>query len=62
MEEKLICADCGLPLEPGKTALRYMGFAVNITLPRCPKCGLVYISEADVRERMAKAELELEGK
>jgi RNase P subunit RPR2 len=62
MDEKLICADCRLPLEQGKTVLRYMGFEINITLPRCPKCGIVYISEEDVRDRMAKAESELEGK
>jgi RNase P subunit RPR2 len=62
MDEKPICADCRLPLEPGKTLLRYMGFDVSISLLRCPKCGLVYISEEDVRGRMAEAERELEGK
>ncbi len=58
----LICAKCGVPLEKQKTTFQYMGYEVYEDLPRCPKCGQVYLDEQLVRGRMAEVETEVEDK
>lgn len=60
--ENLICAKCGVPLEKLKTSFKYMGFEVFENLPKCPKCGQVYLDEELVRGRMAEVEAEVEDK
>jgi NAD-dependent SIR2 family protein deacetylase len=60
--EKLICHKCGLEMTPSKTVFNYMGFTFNTELPRCPKCGLLYIPEDIVNGKMDSVEMELEEK
>lgn len=58
----LICAKCGVPLEPGKVTFQYLSYEVYEELPRCPVCGQVYLDEELVRGRMHDAEVEVEDK
>lgn len=61
-QETLICCKCNVPLEPAKTTFNYLNHAFSADLPRCPKCGQVYISEELVRTRVKDVETELEDK
>lgn len=56
------CAKCGVPLEIGKTDLRYQKQTMTANLLKCPKCGQVYISEALVKGKMFEVERALEDK
>jgi hypothetical protein len=40
----------------------YLGNAFPVELPRCPKCGQVYVPEDIALGRMAEVEKELEDK
>lgn len=64
MEEnkKLICYKCQKELEMRKTDFTYLGHTFFTDLPRCPECGLVYISEELVKSRIAEVEMQLEDK
>lgn len=61
-EVNMICCACNVELEPRKTTLNYMGHGFSVTLPRCPLCGQVYISEKLVNGRMQEVERQLEEK
>ena len=61
-EDKLTCGKCQANLEPKQLSLRYMGRGFNVEVPRCPVCGLVYLSRELVEGRMAEVEENLEGK
>jgi hypothetical protein len=58
----LICFKCGVPLITEKTNFNYLRFNFSTDLPRCPKCGQVYIPEELVSGRMHEVETELEDK
>jgi ribosomal protein S27AE len=60
--KSLMCARCGIPLEPAKAQFGYLGHKFHAEVPRCPKCGQVFISEELARGRIAEAEASLEDK
>lgn len=57
-----VCARCRLPLEPSKINVGYLDSAFPVELPRCPRCGLVLISEELATGKMAEVEKQLEDK
>lgn len=58
----IICAKCGIDLTPGKVTLSYLGSSFPVDLYRCPQCGLVFIPEDLVTDKMDKLEKALEDK
>ena len=38
-----VCARCQCPLEQVKVQVGYLGSAFDVSLPRCPSCGLTMI-------------------
>lgn len=58
----LICLACGIALEPGKIEASYLGQSFPVDLPRCPRCGFVYVSEELASGKMLKVEQALEDK
>lgn len=58
----LVCAACDVPLEVGKVEARYLGQSFPVDLPRCPKCGFVYVSEDLALGKMLQVEQALEDK
>ena len=56
------CRKCDLPLEPATVNVEYLGNQFSAELPRCPKCGLVLISEDLALGKMAEVEQILEDK
>jgi len=58
----LVCAACDVALEMGKVEASYLGQRFPVELPRCPKCGFVYVSEELALGRMLKVEQALEDK
>lgn len=52
--------DCELSATPVQVA--YRGSAFPVELPRCPNCGMVFVSESLALGRMAEAEKMLEDK
>lgn len=61
-EEEILCGKCNIPLEIGKKDLTYQRQTISADLPKCPKCGQVYISEKLVKGRMFEVEKALEDK
>ena len=61
-DKKLLCGKCDLELIPQNTVLKYMGFDFNLTTPRCPGCGLVYIPPDLALGKMVEVETMLEDK
>ena len=62
MQRELICDKCKVKLENAHTTFNYMGHTFHTDLPRCPKCGQVFIDEELARGKMADVETELEDK
>lgn len=60
--KKLLCHACGVELVEGKADFHYMGHAFVADVPRCPKCGYVYVSEALADGRIKDVEAALEEK
>jgi ferredoxin len=60
--EDMICARCGVPLEPAETKFSYLGHAFSHPVPKCPVCGQVYISEELVNGKISEVEALLEDK
>lgn len=60
--KKLLCYTCQKELEFKKMDFTYLGHTFFTDLPRCPECGLVYISEELVKSRIAEVEIQLEDK
>ena len=56
------CAKCNEELVSIKTKFRYLGHEVFEEVPRCPKCGQVYIDENLVNGKVRKLETTLEDK
>jgi predicted RNA-binding Zn-ribbon protein involved in translation (DUF1610 family) len=61
-KKKLICWKCKKELELKKTNFTYLGHSFFTEVPKCPECGLVYISEELVKGRMSEVEMQLEDK
>jgi NAD-dependent SIR2 family protein deacetylase len=60
--EEWVCDHCNVPLESGKVEVSYMGSKYPVDLPRCPKCGIVFIPEALALGKMAEVEKIFEDK
>jgi uncharacterized protein with PIN domain len=60
--KKLICHKCNKELELQKTDFTYLGYSFFTELPRCPECGLVFISEDLVKGRISEVEMQMEDK
>ncbi|CAH2603843.1 conserved protein of unknown function [Rhodovastum atsumiense] len=58
----LVCAQCDVPLVPGPVEASYLGQSFTVDLPRCPRCGFVYVSEELASGRMLNVEQALEDK
>ncbi|WP_237152913.1 DVU_1557 family redox protein [Oryzibacter oryziterrae] len=58
----LLCFACDVPLEMGKVEATYLGQKFPVDLPRCPKCGFVYVSEDLALGKMLRVEQALEDK
>lgn len=56
------CAKCGQGLIVGPVTIQYLGNKFTTDLPKCPDCGLVYISEEVAMGKMAEVEQLLEDK
>ncbi len=57
-----VCANCGVPLEPGRVDIGYLGSSFPVDLLKCPRCGLVLIPEELALGKMAEVEKSLEDK
>jgi len=57
-----ICGKCGEALTTGTVEVAYMGSKYPVELPRCPRCGIVFIPEELALGRMAQIEQLLEDK
>ena len=57
-----LCAACGVLLTPAKVEVAYMGNQYPVDLPRCPRCGQVFVSEELALGKMAEVEKLLEDK
>ena len=58
----LVCGACQVRLAEAKANFDYMSHTFSAEVPRCPKCGQVYLSEELVKGRIAQVEMELEDK
>lgn len=57
-----LCAHCHIPLRLMPVQIEYMGSGFPVELPRCPKCGMVYLPEALALGKMLEVEKALEDK
>ena len=62
MANNWICRKCGEELQTKKTLFEYLEHNFSEDLPRCPKCGKVFISRELAEGRMAEVEVLLEDK
>ncbi len=60
--ESWICGHCQVPLEIKPVQIEYLGSAFPVDLPKCPKCGQVFIPESLANGKMAEVEKSLEDK
>lgn len=60
--QDLVCNRCSVTLTPIRTQFSYLKHAFHTEVPRCPKCGQVFIGEALAKGRMAEVESSLEDK
>jgi hypothetical protein len=58
----MICELCNAKLEPMETHFTYLKRTFKHIVPRCPVCGLVYISEELAEGRIKQVETALEDK
>jgi ribosomal protein S27AE len=56
------CGKCGEALKSRTVEVEYMGSKYPVELPRCPRCGIVFIPEQLALGRMAEIEQLLEDK
>lgn len=56
------CGKCGVALETRTVEVAYMGSKYPVELPRCPRCGIVFIPEQLALGKMARIEQLLEDK
>lgn len=64
MEEKpiLICDQCKVEMVEHDAEFSYLNRSFRHKVPRCPKCGQVYISEKLAAGRISDVEKQLEEK
>ena len=64
MEEKQIpiCDKCKVEMELIEAKFSYLDRSFHHKVPRCPKCGQVYVPEDLAKGRMSKVEAALEEK
>lgn len=62
MEKKWKCGICDEELVTKKTVFSYMNRSFSHEVPRCPKCGRVFIAPELAEGRMAEVEEQLEDK
>ncbi len=58
----LMCSRCNVLLEIGKVHVTYLISTFPAELLKCPKCGLIYVSEDLATGKMAEVEKNLEDK
>ena len=59
----LICSKCKVHLELREVSIDYLGYHFDSEkVPRCPKCGLIYVSEELVNGKVTMLETVLEDK
>ena len=61
-QPRIKCIKCNVYMKPEKTVLEYLGHRITHELPRCHKCGQVFVSEELVRGKMREVEIILEDK
>lgn len=61
-DDPLFCFRCQVPLEKAPTNFNYLKHSFTHELPRCPRCGQVYITEELVVGKMQEVETSLEEK
>jgi len=61
-DEKILCSNCSVPLEPLKVKVSYLKSSFPAELPCCPKCGQIYVPEELALGKMAEVERTLEDK
>jgi len=61
-EKQVICFKCKVPLEIGKVEVTYLDNNFKTDLPRCPRCGLIYVPEELAGGKMLELEQTLEDK
>ena len=59
---KWICGRCHVPLEQLPVQAAYLQGAFDVTLPRCPKCGMTLVPGDLADGKMAEVEGLLEDK
>lgn len=57
-----ICGRCRVPLEQINVQALYLQSAFDVTLPRCPKCGMTLIPEYLAEGKMQEVEALVEDK
>jgi ribosomal protein S27AE len=56
------CGKCDEALDTGIVEVAYMGSKYPVELPRCPRCGIVFIPQQLALGQMAQIERLLEDK
>lgn len=64
MEKKqtIICRRCNVEMELIEVQFSYLNRSFRHKVPRCPKCGQVYVPEELAKGQMSKVESALEEK
>ena len=57
-----VCGRCGVPLEQMKVPVFYLDSAFDVSLPRCPQCGLTMTPKSLAQGKMLEVEALLEDK
>ena len=60
--DKWVCAKCGEMLVLKNKIFSYMGMTFSREVPRCPVCGMVFISKELADGKMAEVEQLMEDK
>ena len=58
----IVCAECGVRLELIDTKFSYLGHDFSHPVPKCPKCGQLFIPEETAAGKIAEVEAMLEDK
>lgn len=61
-DEKLMCSRCQCPLELIELRITYLDRHFTHKVPRCPKCGQVFIPQELAEGKMSQLEKSLEEK
>ena len=56
------CVKCNIPLTSCSVDFEYWGVTLPYSIPKCPVCGLVFVSEELATVRMVEVEQNLEDK